>query len=467
MGGHGDPPGKVLTMELEDKNIVIVGAGRSGLAAARYCLGHGAHPILNDHRNRDELAGRLSDFEELGIPLRLGSHSPESFSDADGVILSPGVPTNIEALLSLRDRGIPIIGELELAGSLVQAPIVAVTGTNGKSTTVSLIHAMLGASERKSALGGNIGKPFIELVEEEPDADVFVIEVSSYQLETIDRFRPHIAVLLNITPDHLSRHRNLAGYAAAKGRLFINQEHDDWAVYNADDSEVVSVASGSRARRLPWSLRRALSPGLYRKGSLAIWFREGHQETYDLSQFALSGDHYAEDALAAIAAARLAGASIDGVQSTLDCFRGLPHRFETLGTCRGITFINDSKATNVDAAVRAVQGVPSGKLILLAGGEDKGASYQPLREALIGQHAKAVCVFGEAAGVLQENVTDALPTFRHTTLEEALSEAMLQATDGDVVLLAPACSSFDQFTDFLHRGEVFRQLVQQLGEVSA
>lgn len=453
-------------MELQNKKVVVVGAGSSGLAAVRFCLARGAKPIVNDQRSREDLAGRLQEFEDLNVPLHLGRHESNLFDQADLVILSPGVPSHLAALGTARSRGIPILGELELAGRSTQVPIIAVSGTNGKSTTVSLIHQMLQASQIQSALGGNIGKPFLELIEDEPDATHYVVEVSSYQLETIEQFHPHIAVLLNISPDHLSRHHNMASYAAAKGRLFMNQNHDDWAIYNADDAEVISVVSGVRSRRIPWSLRRALSPGLHAKNRMAIWFREGHQETYDLGLFKMPGHHYVEDVLAAIAAARLAGATVEGVQTAIDEFHGLAHRFEVLGTYRGITFINDSKATNVDAAVRAVTGSPEGRLILLAGGEDKGSSYEPLRDALIAQHAKAVCTFGEAAGILQDILSESLPTFRHTTLEEAFGEAMTQADEGDVILLAPACASFDQFSDFMHRGDVFRQQVQQYAEVA-
>ncbi len=454
-------------MEIEGKKIAIIGAGRTGLAAARFCKAHGGQPIINDLRTREDLGAEAQNFEELGAELRLGGHDTQIVADCDGAIVSPGVGPEIDALQELRRKGVPVLGEMELASRYAKAPIVAVTGTNGKSTVVTLIQAMLEASGVNASLGGNIGTPFLDLILEaesqNASTDVYVLEVSSYQLESIETFHPYIAVLLNISPDHLSRHHSIAAYVAAKGRIFTNQDTEDWAVFNADDAHVQSVVASARSRKLPWSLRRPITPGLFRKRDQVIWFHEGHQETYDISQFSLAGDHQLENAMAAAAAARLAGATMIGVQETLDKFNGLPHRFEFVGSHRGIHFVNDSKATNVGAAVRAVEGIPQEHLILLAGGEDKGSSYEPLKEAVLARHAKAVCVYGEAAGQLQETLGDALPTFRQTTLEEAFGQAMSQADDGDFILLAPACASFDQFTNFEHRGDAFRQLVQQLG----
>lgn len=454
-------------MDIKGKKIAIIGAGRTGLAAARFCHARGGQPIINDMRRREDMVGLLGPFEELGAELRLGSHDAALLTDCAGAILSPGVSPDLDMLRALRERQVPVVGELELASQHAAAPIVAVSGTNGKSTTVSLIHAMLEASQQRVALGGNIGTPFLELLpaaESQPSAyETYVIEVSSYQLETIESFRPHIAVLLNISPDHLSRHQSLAAYTTIKGRIFMNQDTDDWAIYNADDANVSSVITSVRSRLLPWSLRRPISPGLFRQRNQVIWFQDRFQESFDLSQYALFGNHQIENAMAAIAAAKLAGGTLHGIQSALDTFRGLPHRFEYVGSLRGVHFINDSKATNVGAAVRAIQGVPADHLILLAGGEDKGCSYDPLRDALLAQQAKAICVYGEAAGVLQDTLGSVLPTFRQTTLEEAFSQALSQAVHGDFIVLAPACASFDQFSDFEHRGEVFRQLVTQLG----
>ncbi len=450
-------------IELEGKKIAIIGAGRTGLAAARFCHSRGAQAVVNDLRTREQLAGELDAFTAVNAELRLGNHERDVIADCDAAIVSPGVSPDLEPLRAFKERGLPVFGELELASRFATAPIIAVTGTNGKSTTVTLIHDMMLASEKKSALGGNIGTPFLELVDRDTDYDVFVLEVSSYQLETIEKFHPHIAVLLNISPDHLSRHQNIAAYATAKGRIFINQSAEDWCVYNADDAHVESVIAGVHSRKLPFSLRRPISPGLFRQRNQIIWFHEGHQESYDISQYALAGDHQIENAMAAVAAAKLSGATLGGIQETLDSFRGLPHRFEFIASIRGVNFINDSKATNVGAAVRAIQGVPEGHLILLAGGEDKGSSYEPLRQALVAQRAKAVCVYGEAAGALQEALSESLPTFRQTTMEEAFTQALSQADDGDFIVLAPACASFDQFSNFEHRGESFRQLVIRQG----
>ncbi len=448
-------------MDLQDQKIGIIGAGRTGLAVAAFCLKRQAQVWLNDQRNEADLPTEVQRLKAQGVYLCLGTEKPTELNTCNIIILSPGVSPTNDLVSSLRAQGKQIWGEIEFASQFTNAPIVAVTGTNGKSTTVTFIQQMLLDGGKQSLLGGNIGTPFIELIDENDSPDVFVLELSSYQLETIETFHPHIAVLLNVSPDHLSRHQNLANYAAAKSRIFLNQDTSDWSIYNTDDPQVESITNSSRARRLPFSLRRAVSPGLFRQKQQIIWFHEGHQETYDLSQFSLVGDHQIENTMASIAAARLMGVELHEVQRTIDNFAGLAHRFEHIAVIRGIHFVNDSKATNVGAAIRAVGGVPEGHLILLAGGEDKGSSYQPLKDALIQQNAKAICVYGEAAATLQETFGDELPTFRSTTLEEAFSEALSRAQENDWVVLAPACASFDQFSNFEHRGDVFRQLVEQ------
>ncbi len=454
-------------MEVQGKKIVIVGAGKSGLAAARYCAQKGADVVINDARTRDELADIVLAFEELGAEIKLGGHTEEVFQGADNIILSPGIPPNLPALQTARTAGTPILGEIELASRLTLVPLVGVTGTNGKSTTASLLHEILLKGGRLSGLAGNIGLPFLELVTNQERRNIFVLEISSYQLETIETLHPKLAILLNISPDHLSRHPTLKDYATAKGRLFSNQEASDWVVYNANDPLVTEQAQKSAAQKMPFHLTQTFSPGICSQGDEIIYTPPaGPQEAYDLSQFSLAGDHNRENAMAAIAAARLTGVDQDSIRRTLDHFQGLPHRFEFLGDHQGVTYINDSKATNVGATVRSIAGMPQGHLILLAGGEDKGSSYKPLVQALIERKAKQICLYGEAAAKLAAAIGSELPTVITETLDDAFQVATQTARAGDSILLAPACASFDQFTDFVVRGNHFRDLFVKLGEAA-
>jgi UDP-N-acetylmuramoylalanine--D-glutamate ligase len=461
MNGRNElrPYWKNMSIEAGQK-ILIVGAGRSGLAAARYCLAQGAHPILNDIQDERSLGKQILPFKELKIPLRLGGHGPDFFNDADAVIVSPGVPSNLAAFAPLRSHGVPIWGELELASRLTNKPLIAVTGTNGKSTAATLIHAMLQKSQINAGLAGNIGTPFLEFLNEQPDCDAYVLEVSSYQLETIDRFHPCIAVFLNVSPDHRARHPDMATYATIKGRMMKNQTKEDWLIYNADDPFVVSQVNQAQSQKIPWSLLKAISPGIYYKDDSIIWFRDNKQEVYSLKKFPLAGAHNIENAMAAIAAARLAGASLAGTQGALDSFKGLAHRYETVAQINGVTFINDSKATNVGASVRAVDSIKSGPLLLLLGGEDKQTSYEPLRMALLKLKDKKIFAYGQAADAIYQALHRDFDIVKCTHLENAFDESVSVAHSGSTVLLAPACASFDEFRDFEERGEFFRSLVK-------
>jgi len=444
----------------------VVGLGRSGIAAAALCAARGARVTVTDKRPAAELAAALAQLP-ASVAHELGGHRRETFLGSDLIVLSPGVP-EIPELAAARAASVEITGELELASQFVSATIVAITGTNGKSTTTTLVGEMLRATGRPTFVGGNLGEPLAEAVGTPAAATggFCVVEVSSFQLETVGTFHPRVAVLLNITPDHLDRYDGLDGYAAAKARVFAAQTADDFAVVNFDDPLAVRASAAARSRRDGFSIVQSLATGAWLGGPLMLKLANHPPESYPADLPWLLGQrHNQANALAALLAARLAGASPAEARAGLLAFRPLSHRMELVVDADGITYYDDSKGTNVGAVVAALDGFPR-RVVLIAGGRDKGGDYAPLAEAL-GRVGRAAILIGEAADKMQAAFDGVLPIERAATLEAAVEAARRLARPGDAVVLSPACSSFDMFRDYAHRSEVFRGAVARVTQTGS
>ena len=442
------------------KKVLVVGVGRSGVAAARLCAARGAQVTVTDKQPAEALSAALAQLPPT-IKQELGGHQAETFLAADLIVLSPGVP-GLPEVEAARQRGATITGELELASWFVNAPVVAITGTNGKSTT-TLCGAILAANGRPTFVGGNLGVPFAETVETPAGqpGGLCVLEVSSFQLETAVSFRPQVAVLLNITPDHLDRHPTLEAYVAAKARLFAAQTPADFAVLNIDDPLVETAAKGIRSHRVLISTRRALDVGGWiESDALCVRLAGGPVEYYPAHLPGLVGRHNLENALAALVAGRLAGALPAEARHALLAFRPLAHRMELVGELDGVFFYDYSKGTNVGAVVAALDRFPH-PVVLIAGGRDKGGSYEPLAQVMK-QAGRGAVLIGEAAPKLREALAPVVPVETAATMEAAVVQAATMARSGDAVLLSPACSSFDMFRSYQHRAEVFRAAVKNL-----
>jgi UDP-N-acetylmuramoylalanine--D-glutamate ligase len=415
-------------------------------------------------RTEGDLAETAAKLRAVGVKLELGSHVPSTFVEQDLIVVSPGVSPKLAALELARSSGVPLWSEIELAWRFLRGKLVAVTGSNGKTTTASLISHILRTSGIETLTGGNIGVPLMSLVESTTDSTITVAEISSFQLETIEAFRPEIGLLLNLTPDHLDRHVSFEEYATAKMRLFENQLDRDVAVLNADDPEVTKrMPSG---QHIFWfSRRKRVAQGAFLQGNQIMIRHEGSELAVGRrDEILLRGEHNLENVLAACAAAHLAGAGPADIAAGVKTFRGVEHRLEQVGKIGGVEFYNDSKATNVDAALKAIEAFP-GPLIVILGGKDKGSPYTPLREPLR-RTARQVILIGTAAEKIASDLGDGLSIFQAGTLDRAVQAAREMAQPGDVVLLAPACSSFDQFENYEHRGHIFKQLVEKFASAS-
>ena len=454
--------------DLEGKRVLVVGLARTGLACALFSAAYGAHVTATDDRAESELGETATRLREAGVKLEAGGLREESFLEQDLIVVSPGVPANIPALEPARKKGIAIWSEIELAWRYLRGKLVAITGSNGKTTTTSLVGHILRTSNIPTHVGGNIGTPLLSFVERSSDTDVTVAEVSSFQLETVDAFRPEIGVLLNLTPDHLDRHATFEEYAAAKMRMFENQLERDWAVLNADDPEVTKRTPAKP--KLCWfSRQKRVAVGAFLLNDNIMFRNEGFEvELAKRSQIPLRGEHNLENVLAACAASYLAGATPAAIAKGVKTFQAVEHRLEFVAEIGGVEFFNDSKATNVDAAMKALEAFPSGLRVIL-GGKDKGSPYTPL-VPLLKERARQVLLIGAAAPKIADDLAElgtVVPIERADTLERAVHLAYRSAEAGDTVLLAPACSSFDQFENYEHRGRAFKQAVQQLAEESS
>lgn len=449
-------------LKLSGRKILVVGLGRSGRAAARLCFDLGARVTVTDRKSEADLGDSAAGLP-AGVVREFGGHRAETFRAADLVVLSPGVPDGPE-IAAARAGGVPVTGELELASRFVSALVVAITGTNGKSTTTALCGAILRSTGRPTFVGGNLGEPLAEAVATPPagPGGVCVVECSSFQLETVETFRPRIAVLLNLTADHLDRYPDMAAYAAAKARIFAAQGPADFAVVNVDDPLVVEVAAGLRARRIEISTRRPIGSdgGWGEDGGLGLRLMGGGVERYPFPTAGLLGRHNQENALAALAAARLAGATPTEAVRALHAFRPLAHRMELVAETRGIAYFDDSKGTNVGAVCAAIGDFPR-PVVLIAGGRDKGGDYAPLAAAL-GRVGRGAVLIGEAADRIAAALAPILPVERAPSMRDAVAAATRMARPGDAVVLSPACSSFDMFRDYEHRAQVFRDAVKEV-----
>ena len=448
--------------DVRGKQFGILGAGRSGRAAARLLRRHGADVLLSDASSDPHLTAALAPLAADGIAIETGGHSPDRLRTRDTVIISPGMDPRIPLVRDLEAAGVPVLSELEVASWFAGAPIIAVTGTNGKTTVTTLIGALLSAVGRRIVTAGNIGNAFSEVVDQQPAPEFFVVEVSSYQLERIRSFHPHVAVLLNITPDHLSRYGSFADYANVKMRITNQQTRNDVFLYNADDSHIPIETLSGDPTCVPMRLRESTGAGVYCDGDVVYWRRDGAAESLaSLHGAALRGPHNALNMAAALAAARWVGAQGPALQECLENFATLPHRMEIVATRGGVTWINDSKATNVDAVAAALQTIQA-PILLIAGGEDKGGDLTPLND-LLRTTVQRLLLMGPAADRMEKTWRNlGIPIDRAEDLASAVSLAGRQATAGATVLLSPACASFDAFTDYAERGACFRALVAQL-----
>ena len=449
-------------MELKGKKVLVVGLGKSGLAAALFLRRRGAQVTVSDVRSAEALANDIPALLEEGINVEAGGHGLLTFRRQDLIVVSPGVPLNTPELSQARSFGLPIIGELELAARFLKGRILAITGSNGKTTTTTLVGEILKEAGLCTLVGGNIGVPVVSLIEESTNETWSVLEVSSFQLESTQEFHPAIAVILNITPDHLDRHGSFENYALAKERIFAEQTGDDYVILNADNARTAASAMRSRARVYWFSAEHPVDRGAWAMDG-QLWFRASKdtdpEPVLPLSGIPLKGAHNVENVLAAVCAARLAGAPEAAVRSAIEKFKAVEHRLEFVANLNGVDYYNDSKATNVDATAKAVEAFP-GCIHLILGGKDKNSDYRLLSD-LLRQRVKAVYTIGSAAGKIESHLRGVVPIHSCETLEKAVATAAGAAHPGDIVLFAPACSSFDQFENYEHRGRVFKELVHQ------
>ncbi|HYL64154.1 MAG TPA: UDP-N-acetylmuramoyl-L-alanine--D-glutamate ligase [Candidatus Methylomirabilis sp.] len=452
-------------VELEVKRVLVVGLARTGLVTAKFCAAYGARVTAVDEKPEAELTGAAVALRAAGVTLLFGPFDQEIFTNQDLIVVSPGVPAKIPALQLARTHKIPVWSEIELAWRLLRGKLVAITGSNGKTTTTALVGHILQTARIPTLVGGNIGTPLLARVEASSDSTVTVAEVSSFQLETIEAFRPDVGVLLNLTPDHIDRHGSFEEYARAKQRLFENMLDRDFAVLNADDPQVAQ--RGPHHGQVYWfSRRKRVAAGAFLRDGQIFFRRDGAEDALmRRADIPLRGEHNLENVLAAAAASILAGAPIDAIEAGVRTFPGVEHRLEFVSEIRGVAFYNDSKATNVDATLKAIDAFP-GSLFVILGGKDKGSDYAPLREPL-SKKAHLVLLIGAAAEKIAAQLDGAAPLEHAGTLERAVALAFERARPGDTILLAPACASFDQFDNFEHRGRVFKELVAQLAAESA
>jgi len=438
--------------------VTVAGAARSGIAAAELLARRGAQVTLSDTRSA---VAEAEPLRAIGVDLELGGHRAETFANADLIVMSPGVPPEQPVVAQARQAGVPVIGELELAARWLRGRIVAITGTKGKSTTTELTGRILEASGFRVTVGGKIGSPLSGQVDESTVETMHVVEASSFQLEQIETFHPWIAVMLNFSPDHLDRHPSVDAYAAAKARIFENQTAEDWKVINADDPEVLRLSRTGGARTRFFAMRTALDVGTaIEEGWIVDRTTKQTTKLVPLDAVHLLGPHLVNDVMAAVTVGAIAGAAPPAMTAAVESFRGLEHAMELVAEIGGVRFVNDSKATNVDAALHSIESFDAG-LVPIIGGRFKGGDLGLLREPLR-RRAKAVVAIGEARPLVRDALAGALDVREAETFEDAVGSAWALAKPDGVVLLAPACASFDMFRDYADRGRQFKELVRKL-----
>jgi UDP-N-acetylmuramoylalanine--D-glutamate ligase len=447
-------------MDLNGKRVLVVGLGKSGVASALFLKAHGARVTVSDTKTGDELHSEIPVLLDHGITVETGGHGERTFRGQDLIVVSPGIPLDAPALVQARALGGSVIGEIELAARFLRGSIVAITGSNGKTTTTTLTGEIMTAAGFPALVGGNIGTPAIALAERATPESAIVLEVSSFQLETIHSFRPKVAVILNITPDHLDRHRTFEAYVDAKARILENQQSTDLAVLNADDPTCVALAARTKAQVFWFSRQKEVQQGAWvRDGNILFRDAARQREIMLVSEIPLKGAHNLENVLAAVCAGALMGCAQAKIRQAVREFKAVEHRLEYVATIRGVDYYNDSKATNVDATIKALESFPA-NVHLILGGKDKGSDYTLLNH-LLPQRVKRVYTIGAAAAKIESQMKG-VEVVHADTLENALRKANAVAEPGDVVLLAPACASFDQFKNYEQRGQVFKQIVRTL-----
>lgn len=450
------------------RRVLVLGLGQSGVAVSEFLWNRGAIVTANDHRSLDSLGQGAEALAKKGISLVLGEHPVRLANAVELIVVSPGVPLDLPLLVEARRRSVPVLGELEVGFRELSGTTVAVTGTKGKSTTASLVAAMLRASGRSVKLAGNIGRPLVSELSGATSETTFVLEVSSFQLTTIERFRPHVAILLDVTPDHLDWHPSFEDYVDAKRRLFTNQEESDWAVVFGGSRLTVNMASKAKSRKMFFDLDCLgdLHPHVHAEGPWIVRHESGQTTTLaSLEDFQLPGRHNRRNAMAASATASLLGVCGEDMAEALEHFEGLPHALEKVADIGGVRFYNDSKATNIQAVRAALESFDGGILLIL-GGRFKGGDFRDLRD-LVGKKVRVVLAIGENREAIADALEEVVPVEVCDELEAAVKAAHRRAIDGDIVLLSPGGSSFDMFRDYRDRGERFRKAVLELGEKGA
>ena len=456
-------------MDLAKKRITVVGLGITGEAVASFLIKRGAIVTVTDSSSGNQLIKAAEKLKSMGVNIELGGHNPRLFNDSELIIISPGVPHTAKHLNEARDRGIPVLGEIELAYRFISEPIIAVTGTNGKTTTTTLLGEMLKKSGKKTFVGGNIGNALIDYIDSNQKADCLVVELSSFQLDTIEHFRPAVAVLLNITDDHMDRYPNFKAYIDSKARIFENQTPDNVAVLNGFDRAIIEMSSRIKAKKVFFYQKdrvqvRSKDFAIIEKkadlskpvisvnmGNLVGWIP-------DLSEFRPIGIHNLENASAAILAALAAGGTTEGINSALRDFKGLPHRLEKVATINGVDFINDSKATNTDAVIKAIETTDRPQIVIM-GGRDKDSDFHSLK-SVVRNHVKHLILIGESAEKIYGILSEVADAEFADSMGDAVKKAFEASAPGDVILLAPGCASFDMYSNYKERGEDFRRAVQ-------
>ena len=449
-----------MKVELKGKRVLVIGLARTGAATALFCAPRGAAVSATDIRSAEQLGDVVNKLRAAGVRVELGVASEAALAGQELVIPSPGVPGDAPLLQQARSRGIPVWSEIELASHFMCGRLIGITGSNGKTTTTSLVEHILRSAGFATVLAGNIGTPLIAKVTETTGRTVTVAELSSFQLELIESFRPNIAVFLNLTTDHLDRHQTLDAYGAAKARIFENQSKEDFAVLNLHDAMSARYAP-SRPQVFWFSRKTSVDQGAWVQEGNITFRQHGKEEgILDRSQVPLLGAHNLENVLAAVVATRLAGAQPTEIAAGIRSFTGVEHRIEFVAEIQGVRYYNDSKATNVDATLKALDSFP-GRILVILGGQDKNSDYTQLRDGLRDKAILALLV-GAAADKIERQIAGSVAIKRAATLERAVDEAFRASHPGDIVLLAPACASFDQFQNYEHRGRVFKELVHRL-----
>ena len=448
-------------MNVKNKKVSVLGGGLSGISVSKLLKNKGASVFLSEINDTEMKRKELSLLENENIKYELGSHSNEKILDADIIIISPGISPNIKVIKEAEKRDIPVYGDLEAASWYCRSKIIAVTGTNGKSTTVSLLGELFTTQGIKNVVAGNIGRPFSGIVDSITKEDIVVLEVSSYQLEKIKDFHPYISVLLNVSFDHMDRYTNFNDYVKTKVKITQNQNKNEYCIFNYDDIYIRKYCEYLDKTVLPISMEKTFRNGAYLENSRLIFSKnDKSEELIETSEILLKGNHNVYNCLAAISAAKICNIDNSKITESLKMFRGLEHRFEFIDSVRGVNFINDSKATNVDSVYYALKSLKS-NVILLAGGRDKEGDLFKLNN-LIRERVKTIILFGEAAARMKKDWEALSPCFIVDNFEDAVKKSWSVSEEGDTILLSPACSSFDMFKNFEVRGETFKELVKRI-----